>query len=460
MSTPLILVSLLLVVLSTISLLMPWFARPEIFFGVTVPADFRHSPAARGIAQLYRAGVGGVAVVSVAIVLAAQRPAIGLFAHVLGTCAMLILAHQAASKHASPRASVVEVDVTARPERMPGGALAPLLPLLWLLGLGVWAALNAARLPGRIILHYGLHGADRFVATPPLVALTVVGFPGLACLVLAAAAYGMLHWSRRIATAGPAAAGERTFRRLTVLLVLAVEYLLSMLPLLLLLGVQGVWMWIWVVALWITLIVFVIRLARVGQGGTRLAAAAPGALPVGDRTDDAYWHGGMIYFNRADPALFVEKRMGIGWTLNFGHFLAWVFIAVTIAIPLSLGIARARLNTPETRAQAQTAALTWLNSVDTRKYTASWDTANSRFREAVPEEQWVSRISALRGRLGPVESRRVSSLRVVGLLGTVNDERVVIQFKTSFEHNPDAVETVTPMKDSDGQWRVSGYYIK
>jgi ribosomal protein S17E len=37
---------------------------------------------------------------------------------------------------------------------------------------------------------------------------------------------------------------------------------------------------------------------------------------------------------------------------------------------------------------------------------------------------------------------------------------VVIQFKTSFEHNPDAVETVTPMKDSDGQWRVSGYYIK
>jgi Protein of unknown function (DUF4019) len=35
-----------------------------------------------------------------------------------------------------------------------------------------------------------------------------------------------------------------------------------------------------------------------------------------------------------------------------------------------------------------------------------------------------------------------------------------MEFNTSFEHKAAATETVTPMKDVDGQWRVSGYYIK
>ena len=39
-------------------------------------------------------------------------------------------------------------------------------------------------------------------------------------------------------------------------------------------------------------------------------------------------------------------------------------------------------------------------------------------------------------------------------------EYVVIQFETSFENKKAAVETVTPMMDKDGIWRVSGYYIK
>jgi hypothetical protein len=35
-----------------------------------------------------------------------------------------------------------------------------------------------------------------------------------------------------------------------------------------------------------------------------------------------------------------------------------------------------------------------------------------------------------------------------------------VQFDTSFERKSAAVETVTPMIDPDGRWRVSGYFIK
>jgi hypothetical protein len=37
---------------------------------------------------------------------------------------------------------------------------------------------------------------------------------------------------------------------------------------------------------------------------------------------------------------------------------------------------------------------------------------------------------------------------------------VVIQYETVFEKKQAAIDTITPMLENDGKWRVSGYYIK
>jgi uncharacterized membrane protein len=37
------------------------------------------------------------------------------------------------------------------------------------------------------------------------------------------------------------------------------------------------------------------------------------------RDDDRYWYGGVFYNNPDNPTLFVPKRFGLGWTMNFGH---------------------------------------------------------------------------------------------------------------------------------------------
>jgi uncharacterized membrane protein len=64
---------------------------------------------------------------------------------------------------------------------------------------------------------------------------------------------------------------------------------------------------------------------RFGQGGWRWAGVsksqtpATDSAPVGDRTPDECWKLGLFYFNRNDPAVFVEKRFGIGWTLNLAN---------------------------------------------------------------------------------------------------------------------------------------------
>src|SRR6266481_2299091 len=53
------------------------------------------------------------------------------------------------------------------------------------------------------------------------------------------------------------------------------------------------------------------------------------------RDDDQYWSGGVFYNNPDDPALFVPKRFGLGWTLNFGHPQAkLVLIGVLVVVLL------------------------------------------------------------------------------------------------------------------------------
>ncbi len=51
-------------------------------------------------------------------------------------------------------------------------------------------------------------------------------------------------------------------------------------------------------------------------------------------TDEAYWKGGILYFNRDDAALFVPKRLGFGWTLNMAQPAAWLLMGLTLAVAL------------------------------------------------------------------------------------------------------------------------------
>ncbi|EKN62710.1 hypothetical protein BABA_24861 [Neobacillus bataviensis LMG 21833] len=55
---------------------------------------------------------------------------------------------------------------------------------------------------------------------------------------------------------------------------------------------------------------------------------------IRDFDEDAHWKGGLIYFNRNDPSIFVEKQFGVGWTLNFGNPIGYLIILVPLVIIL------------------------------------------------------------------------------------------------------------------------------
>jgi uncharacterized membrane protein len=73
--------------------------------------------------------------------------------------------------------------------------------------------------------------------------------------------------------------------------------------------------------------------ARTGQSGSRLNGNVRGLAPAAgtDRDDDQFWKAGLLYVNRADPALVVGARFGVGWAPNFGNPAAWILLAGTAA---------------------------------------------------------------------------------------------------------------------------------
>ncbi|MBN1870682.1 MAG: DUF4019 domain-containing protein [Candidatus Omnitrophica bacterium] len=110
---------------------------------------------------------------------------------------------------------------------------------------------------------------------------------------------------------------------------------------------------------------------------------------------------------------------------------------------------------------AVAAAETWLQLVDGGEYVKCWEQAAGYFKAIMKQQAWIDSIRPLRESLGKLVARRLIGRQYVTTLpGAPDGEYVVIQFETIFENKELAIETVTPMRDADGLWRVSGYYIK
>jgi hypothetical protein len=111
-------------------------------------------------------------------------------------------------------------------------------------------------------------------------------------------------------------------------------------------------------------------------------------------------------------------------------------------------------------AQAKQAATRWLTAADQGNGPMTWDQAAAPFQAAVSKGVWSDALAKVREPLGKMKSRELISADYTKTLpGAPAGEYVVIRYNTTFETRK-AVETVTPMKDMDGTWKVSGYYVQ
>lgn len=56
--------------------------------------------------------------------------------------------------------------------------------------------------------------------------------------------------------------------------------------------------------------------------------------PPSPSKEDAHWRYGLFYVNREDESVWVPKRSGLGYTLNFAHPIAWLVLGLILLFPV------------------------------------------------------------------------------------------------------------------------------
>lgn len=103
----------------------------------------------------------------------------------------------------------------------------------------------------------------------------------------------------------------------------------------------------------------------------------------------------------------------------------------------------------------------WLGKLDAADYASTWATASEVFKVAVTAQAWSQAVQSARTPLGQLRTRTQTSANFTRTLPGVPDgEYVVLQFNSVFEKKAQAIETVTTRRESDGTWKVAGYFIK
>ena len=337
---------LLLVYLFTVAVVLaaPRFAPKNVYLGVTIPDQARRSPTAVAALRSYRLQVLLHAILIFILVVVAGPKAIGFAAvwFMVGSSIAFATSHAKVRTLAPPaeRRQVHSASLQPRSTNLPLGWIVGLIPVAAVIGAGMYLYLNQASLPPRFPVHYGFNGPDRFVDTSPAFLLIMMVGGTVMCVTMLLSAIAIMR-TRRVAMSGPAARYEDRFRSTNALTVIIAEYLLAIgfagLPLGFVLG--SPWDRVMSYALLLlTLAVVLLALYTFYIKYQQEVAIDDGDKITGDRTPDECWTWGMIYFNADDPAVFVEKRFGIGYTLNFANWLAWAFLLGILIVPLLISV--------------------------------------------------------------------------------------------------------------------------
>ncbi|MDY5784773.1 DUF1648 domain-containing protein [Corynebacterium sp.] len=339
---------------------IPEMSRPTVPLGVSVPSDRVSDPAVRGAIRRYRVWilVGGI-VAAAAMVAGLSMPELSVVV-LLGYVGWTVVAFAACRRPimaAKARqgwydAVPVRVSASVTPER----PVKPLWPLLVLaVGISLAAvavvAIKYPSLPDPMPSHYDAAGNVTgwepknwgSALSLPLVSLGSTVLLVMVCVVLSR------RQRTRLPDGRPRAAREfqdgtgKALQRALAALTLVSAILLSILAVapVVQLSPSGITWTIWglVIASSLPIIWLVIDSARQNRA---LTATPEGSGPQSP-DDDHLWRWGIFYENREDPRIWVEKRNGLGLTVNVGRpggiaimgGLA-LLILITIALVITL----------------------------------------------------------------------------------------------------------------------------
>jgi len=139
-----------------------------------------------------------------------------------------------------------------------------------------------------------------------------------------------------------------------------------------------------------------------------------------------------------------------------------VHMRLLLALVGVLGLAASGAQAQDPRATAaQSAGRAWLALTDAGDVKGSLKAGGKKFRTALDAANWEEALTKVRTPLGSVMGRSVLATRFLDKMPDGPEgEYAQVLYETTFSEVGTARETVTLERESDGVWRVIGYYIR
>jgi uncharacterized membrane protein len=289
---------------AAVMMVVPYLAPRPLFFGVRTGIAFRESEAGRKILAHYLGRVIASAGIGIALLTLAPNMAYMAMLPIALSFVALALAYFQVRPHALQTPEVREAELTDEPA-LPRWSWLALPPFAIPLAVGLYLRAHWDEIPARYPDHFNLAGEpDHWVEKSVRAVFSPIWFSEgmmfLFLMLLLAILLGSRRHVRPTAIPG---------------IFVAVMYLIAFMDTSIALSpiVQVPWMAIIGVTLAFVAAVIVVGYRR---------NADPNA-PV-ESTPEECWTLGSFYVNSNDPAIFVQKRIGFGYTLNLGNVWSYV----------------------------------------------------------------------------------------------------------------------------------------
>jgi hypothetical protein len=107
------------------------------------------------------------------------------------------------------------------------------------------------------------------------------------------------------------------------------------------------------------------------------------------------------------------------------------------------------------------AALRWLTLIDKNRFDDSWTQSSAFLKHNITKEKWSAILEQQRQPLGAAVSRSLTKSEFQYQIPGVPDGTYSVnQYKTTFSKKGMVSETVILARETDGQWKPIGYFIK
>lgn len=358
------LITLLVIFLPVILItaITPYITRKTESFGVTIPSDMYDDPTFSKFRKSYATQTTILGLI-IFILLAVTQGSfnentwyilftVGIFVFLIGQFIIYFIYHKKMKQLKEEknwfenRKEKIVVDLKFYSEKKTHSNLWFAIPLLITIGTAIFTFMNYDKFPEQLPMQYNFEGEVTRYATKsvgsllafPLLQLFMTGVFLLTNIIISKS-------KQQIDPQSPeeSLAQNMIFRRcwslFTIISGTALVLLFSLTNVSFLIDIHpNLILALTLILTGIIVMGAVIITILTGQGGSRVKIGYGKDGEVINRDEDKYWKLGIFYFNPEDPALFVEKRFGSGWTANFAKPIVWVIFIGILLVPLAISL--------------------------------------------------------------------------------------------------------------------------